>query len=108
MQGVACVSGIALPNLNRTETRPGSRFVIPYADHLGHAARLERPPDLRGASNALEQPGLVDRLVLRGAGEDRIVAVEDGLHGDEGSILRVVGVVAHPLAERPFRPDLTG
>ena len=45
--------------------------------------------------------------MLRRAGEDRIVAVEDRLHVDVRSRLRVVGVVAHPFAERTFRLDLT-
>ena len=61
---------------------------------------------MRRARDALEQPGLVDRLVLRRAAQDRIVAIEDGLHVDVRARLGVVGVVAHPLAERPFGPHL--
>src|SRR5260370_28976196 len=104
----ARMTGFALANLDRVKARRGAGFVVPYADNLGPPARLERPPDLRGTGNALEQPGLIDGLVLRGAGEDRIVPVENRLHVDEGSILGVVGGVAHPLAEPAFRPDLGG
>ena len=84
MQDVARVAGITLADLDRGEAgrRPG--FVVPHAQHIGQAAGVERVPDLRRAGDALEQAGLVDRLVLRRAGEDRIVAVEDGLHVDVG------------------------
>jgi hypothetical protein len=53
--------------------------MIPHAQHLRDAAGVERAPDLRRSGDALEQAGLVDRLVLRRAGEDRIVAEEDRL-----------------------------
>ena len=82
--------------------------MIPHAEHVGHAAGIERAPDLRRAGNALEETGLVDRLVLRRAGQDRIVAVQDGFDVDVGPVLGVVGVVAHPFAERAFRLGLAG
>ena len=84
----------------------GPGLVVPYAKHVGDAAGIERAPDLRRAGDALEEPGLVDRLVLRRAGQDRIVAVQDGLDVDVGPILRVVRVIAHPFAERAFRLGL--
>ena len=88
---------------------PYTGFPIPAdAEHLGHARGVERTPDLRRAGDTLEQAGFVDRLVLRRAAQDRIVAVEDGFHVDVRPRLRVVGVVAHPFAERALRPDLAG
>src|SRR6266508_1826107 len=98
------VAGIALADLDDGEARGRAGLVIPYAEHFRHAAGLERGPDLRRAGDGLEQVGLVDRLVLRRAAEDRIVAIEDGLDVHVGPRLGVVGVVAHPFAERPFRP----
>src|SRR5260370_31984557 len=59
VQRLARMTRIALANLDRGEARRRAGFVVPYAEHLGHAARLERPPDLRGTGNALEQPGLI-------------------------------------------------
>src|SRR3982074_3569956 len=108
MQRLPRVAGIALADLDRGEAGGGAGLVIPPAQHLRDAAAIERAPDLRRAGDALEQAGLVDRFVLRRAGEDRIVAVEDRLHVDVGARLRVIGVIAHPFAERTFRPDLTG
>ena len=106
MQRLAGVAGIALANLDGGEARRGAGFVVPHAQHLGHAAGVERTPDLRRPGDTLEQAGFIDGLVLRRAGEDRIMAVEDGLHVDAGPFLCVVGVIAHPFAERPFRPHL--
>ena len=80
--------------------------MIPHAEHFGNAAGFKRAPDLRRAGDALEQAGLVNRLVLRRAGENRIFAMQDCLDVDVGPLLGVVGIVAHPLAERPFRLDL--
>ena len=74
----------------------------------GRPQASERLPDLGRAGDAFEQTGLVDRLVLRRAGENRIVAVQDRLHVHVGPRHDVVGVVAHPFAERPFRLDLPG
>jgi hypothetical protein len=36
--------------------------VIPHPEHVGNAARFERPPDLRRPGNAFEQAGLVNRI----------------------------------------------
>src|SRR5262249_20565238 len=106
VQGLARMAGIALADLHDGETRGRTGLVIPDAQDLGHPAGLERAPDLRGAGNALQQTGLVDRLVLRRGAQDRIVAVEDRLPLHVGTRHRVVRVVAHPLAERAFGPDL--
>src|SRR5262252_1124 len=99
---------IALANLDRGEAGGGTGFVIPHPEHLGHPAGLERAPDLRRSGDALEQAGFIHRLVLWRVGKDGIITVEDRLDVDEGALLRVVGVVAHPLPEWPFRPDLPG
>ena len=108
VQRLPRVAGIALLDLDDGEARRRTGFVVPHAEHLRHAAGVERAPDLRGAGDALEQAGLVDRLVLRRAAQDRIVAIEDRFDVHIGARLGVVGVVAHPLAERPFRPHLPG
>src|SRR5262249_61103702 len=101
-QGLAWVPGITLANLDHGEARGRAGLVIPHAEDLGHAAGFERSPDLGGAGDALEQAGLVDRLVLWRAAQDRIIAIKDGLDVDVGPRLRVVGIVAHPFAERSF------
>jgi hypothetical protein len=101
------VAGIALLDLDGGEASGRTGLVVPHAQHLGHAAGVERTPDLRRAGDAFEQAGLVYRLVLGRAGQDRIIAVEDGLRVDVGPLLGVVGVVAHPFAERTFPLDLT-
>src|SRR5262249_60735135 len=86
VQRLARVAGIARADLDRGEAGRGTSFVIPHAEHLGYAASLERPPDLRRPGNALEQAGFVDWLVLRRAGEDRIVPVKGRLHVDAGPL----------------------
>ena len=103
VQRLSRVAGIALAQLDRGEAcrRPG--LVIPDAEHVGNAACLERAPNLCRAGNAFEQAGLVDRFVLRRASQYRLVAVENGLDAHERPFLRVVGVIAHPVAERAFR-----
>ena len=80
--------------------------MIPDAKNIGNATGIECAPDLRRAGDALEQSGLIDRLVLRRAGQDRIVAMQDGFDVDVRPILGVVGVITHPFAKRSFRPGL--
>ena len=96
------MAGIALADLNGGKARRRPGFVIPNSEHVGNAAGFERPPDLRRAGDAFEEPGFVNGLVLRRASEDRIVAVQDRLHAHERPFLRVVGVIAHPFAEWAF------
>ena len=64
MQRLPGVARIPLANLDRGEAGGRAGFVIPHAQHLRDAAGVERAPDLGCAGNALEQAGLVDRLVL--------------------------------------------
>ena len=108
MERVARVPGIALPDLYHGEARRRRALVIPHAEHVRDPACVQRPPDLCGAADPLQEPGLVDGLVLRRAAQDGVVAVEDRLDVDVGARLRVVRVVAHPFSERTLGPNLAG
>src|SRR5262245_42553283 len=69
VQRLARVARITLAELDRGKAGSGPGFVIPYPEHLRHAASLERAPDLRRSGDPLQQAGFVDRLVLRRAGK---------------------------------------
>src|SRR5262249_17994172 len=107
VQRLPRMAGIALSDLNGGETRRGARLVVPNTKHFRYAAGVKRPPNFGGAGNALEQTSLIDRFVLRRAADDWIIAIKDRLDVDIGPRLRVVGIVAHPFAERTFRHYLT-
>src|SRR3989338_1212221 len=108
VENVARMAGITLANLDHCKAGGGASLVIPYAEDVREAAGLERLPDLGRAGDALQQPGLVHRLVLRRARKNRMVAVKDGLDVDVGTGNNVIGVIAHPFAEGPFWLDLAG
>ena len=67
VEHVARMAGIALADLDRGEARRRRPFMIPDAENVRQAAGLQGFPNLRGAGDALEQPGFIDRLVLRRA-----------------------------------------
>src|SRR3989338_810032 len=108
VENVARMAGITLANLDHCKAGGGASLVIPYAEDVREAAGLERLPDLGRAGDALQQPGLVHRLLLRRARKNRMVAVKDGLDVDVGTGNNVIGVIAHPFAEGPFGLDLSG
>src|SRR6266446_2874716 len=50
----------------------------------------------------------VGRALRRATEQDRIVAMIDRLDVHDGLVADIAAVIAHPLAERPFRLDVTG
>lgn len=73
--------------------------VAPNALDIRDAGLFEVIPDARGVErNAV---ALGDRQERRIAEQDRIIAVKNPLDADN-ALVTAVGVIAGPLAERPF------
>ncbi len=77
------VTGIPLVDRNDHPQSRASRGVAPNALHSGDAEVLEGVPDVARADRTAVVNLLAGGLRGRGAGEDRVVAVEDALDVDD-------------------------
>jgi len=82
--------------------------VIPNTKDVWEPAGFESFPHFRGAGDAFEQTGFIHRLMLRGTGKNRIIAVQNGFHIEVRPRHHVVGIISHPFAEGAFGLALAG
>src|SRR3989338_9720881 len=104
------MAGIALLNGDDVKKSAAADLVAPDPPDIGDARLFDLVPDHGGAEYA-ESKIIARRPGGLRAGQDRIVAMEQGLHMDHGvahGSQAVVGVIARPLAERPLLLRLAG
>ena len=98
--------GMKLVHGNDIDESHSAAKRLPYPRHPRHARGLQRVPQRRHPAHgrlASREGGLGRRL----ADDDRIVAMVDRLHAQDGLLGTFFGgVIARPLGERAFGPGL--
>src|SRR5262249_13860654 len=82
------------------------RLMGPDATNIRHASFFEFFPEVGGARDGAEQSERVRRPGRIGAGENRIIPVENAFHANEGLETARTRIVAGPFAEGAFFSQL--
>src|SRR5258706_9910732 len=99
--GLLHMAGVTL--LDRDDGKLSwTRLVGPDAADFRHTGFFQFLPNMRRARDRAQQRECVRRARRVGAGEDRIVAMQNTLHADERFQASRAGVVAGPFAEGAF------
>src|SRR5579875_2091049 len=95
---------ITLPDRDDVEQPAAAHAMAPRRGDVGYPGPAHLAAEVRAAQVLAEPVRLERRFIRRDAEDDRVAPGIDVLYLEHRNLLGVRGVVACPLAERPFEP----
>src|SRR5215471_20078615 len=102
------VTGILLLDRDGEPQPTAAGRMRPYAFHFRHASRFKLVPHSAGPVGAAIEGIIIGRYRRNCAQQDGLIAVHERFDADRRLFFRTAGVIAGPLAERPFLQEIVG